>query len=141
MCVYDVLSLIQSSAAELLADGAHIEQLVLDNKTTHAGQLKDLAEVDIPEVVDEAMTFLKQDGVELDMTANTEIVTVLVQQWLITYLCKRLLQLMTPEALVTNHKKLPNHYISHYLNQQSHFSLKGVIVSYHSNLVQEWSAK
>ena len=46
-----------------------------------------------------------------------------------------------PKALVTNHKKLPNHYINHYLNQQSHFCLKDAVVGYHGNLVQEWNPK
>ena len=114
--------------------------MILDYKTMYAGQLKDLAEADIPDVIDEAMIFLKQAG-EPEATANTELVTVILQQWLVVYLCKRLLQLMTPEALVTNHAKIPGHYISHYLNQQSHFSLKDVVVSYYSNIVQEWSAR
>ena len=112
-------------------------QMFLDNKALYADQLRDLAVADIPHVVDEALTYLKQDE-ELHMSANTELVTGLLQQWLVMYLCKRLLQLMTPEALVTNHEKLPNHYISHYFNQQSHFSLKDTIVRYYSNL---WSPK
>ena len=133
-CTYCVL---QSSAAELIADGAHLEQLFLDNGSTYADQLRDLAVPNMPAVVDGALIYLKQDE-ELNMPASTELVTELLQQWLVMYLCKRLLQLMTPEALVTSQKKLPNHYISHYLNRQSHFSLKDLIVSYYSNLMQEW---
>ena len=135
-----VLSLTQSSTTELLADGAHLVQMILDNNAAYAGQLDKLTETSIPVVVDEALISFKQHK-ELNMSANTELVAGILQQWLINYLCKRLLQLMTPEALVTNHKKLPNHYINHYLNQQSHFCLKDAVVGYHGNLVQEWNPK
>ena len=104
-----------------------------------AVQLEDLTEVDIPDVVNTALFSLKQDR-KMALGSNRIVITVL-QQWLVIYLCKRLLQLMTPEALVTNCKMLPIHYKDHYLNHQSHFSLKNVINKYHSDLIQEWNCR
>ena len=37
------------------------------------------------------------------------------------------MQLMTPEALVLNRKKLPVSYIINYIKYQKHFSLKSLI--------------
>ena len=106
------------------------------------GELQSLEERMIPKIVDDAIQPLKQ-GTEqsLVLAGSTELVVAVLQQWMISYLCKRLLQLMTPEALVTNHKKIPSHYISHYLNCQSHFNLKDLIVRFHSNVTQEWNPR
>ena len=57
---------------------------------------------------------------------NVLIIAVL-QQWLVRYLVKRLMQLMTPEALVLNQKKIPHSYLVDYLTYQHHFSLQEVI--------------
>ena len=57
---------------------------------------------------------------------NVLIITIL-QQWLVRYFVKRLMQLMTPEALVLNQRKIPHSYLVNYLIYQHHFSLKEVI--------------
>ena len=63
------------------------------------------------------------------ITSEIKFVVAMLQQWLVMYLCKKLMQLMTPEALLTNHKKIPTHYISAYLTHQTHFSLRQLIDS------------
>ena len=73
-----------------------------------------------------AVIYLEEDQ---KVTSEIQFVIALLQQWLVMYLCKKLLQLMTPEALLNNHKKIPTHYISTYLSQQTHFSLKRLIES------------
>ena len=72
-------------------------------------------------------------GSNPDTTCKTVI--AFLQQWLITYLCERLVQLMTPETLVINHKNIKSYYIDVYLNLQHHFSLKDLICDFHSALL------
>ena len=57
----------------------------------------------------------------------------LLQQWMIRCICKRLMQIMTPEALVLHHKSLPSSYIRNYLQCQHHFNLKNLISHYLSS--------
>ena len=63
------------------------------------------------------------------ITSEIQFMITLMQQWLVMYLCEKLMQLMTPEALLTNHRKIPTHYISTYLSHQTHFSLRRLIKS------------
>lgn len=55
------------------------------------------------------------------------LVISVLQQWLVRYLCKRLMQLMTPEALAIHHHHIPTSYCVNYLLHQVHFSLKELI--------------
>ena len=50
-------------------------------------------------------------------------------QWLAVYMCKRLLQLMTAEALTLARRRLPRWCVDCYLSYQNHFSLKDLIDS------------
>ena len=59
----------------------------------------------------------------------------LLEQWLVRYLCKRLTQLMTPEALILRRRKIPSSYLASYLTFHTHFSLKELTMKYHSILV------
>ena len=56
------------------------------------------------------------------------VVAVLVQ-WLVRYLCKRLMQMMTSEAICLYHKKIPSSFVQCYLEHQTHFSLKDTIAN------------
>lgn len=56
------------------------------------------------------------------------VVTVLVQ-WLVRHLCKRLMQMMTSEAICLYHKKIPSSFVQGYLEHQTHFSLKTTIAN------------
>ena len=48
-------------------------------------------------------------------------------QWLVRYLCRRLIQLLTPEALAVHLYKIPKVYVQGYLKIQVHFSLKNLV--------------
>ena len=76
----------------------------------------------------EAMVVLRSKD-DQKITCEIQFVIALLQQWLVMYMCKKLMQLMTPEALLVNHKKIPTHYISAYLTHQTHFSLHHLIDS------------
>ena len=59
------------------------------------------------------------------------LMLALLQQWLVRYLCKRLMQLMTSEAFILNRNVLPSSYLENYISFQAHFSLKKLILKYH----------
>jgi len=61
-------------------------------------------------------------------------VVALLQQWLVRYLCKRLMQLMTSEAFILYRNTLPSSYLKNYLSFQAHFSLQKLILNYHRAL-------
>ena len=62
------------------------------------------------------------------------LVVTLLQQWLVRYLCKRLMQLMTSEAFILNRNVLPSSYLENYISFQAHFSLKELILKYYQAL-------
>ena len=94
-----------------------------------SGVYKKLMQLEsLESTVSTAMAVLHSNE-DLRITTEIQFVIVLLQQWLVMYLCKKLMQLMTPEALLTNHRKIPTHYISSYLSHQTHFSLRRLIES------------
>ena len=116
--------------------------MLSQNNTLLADTFHKLDESNVPELLQSALSILKQQEPSQQPTdSNNTLVHVLFQQWLVTHLYKRLLQLMTPEALITNHKKIPPHYISHYLNYQCHFNLKDLLVRYHTEMEQELNSR
>ncbi len=62
------------------------------------------------------------------------IVVSLLQQLLVRLFTKRLMMLMTTEAVILNRKKIPPTYLENYLCYQAHFSLKKIITNCHSAL-------
>lgn len=64
-----------------------------------------------------------------EVSANACLMISVMTQWLVRHLCKRLMQLMTSEALCMYHRKVPTSFIQAYLNHQHHFSLKGLLES------------
>ena len=58
----------------------------------------------------------------------------LLQQWLVRYLCKRLMQLMTSEAFILYRNVLPSSYLENYISFQAHFSLQKLILKYYLDL-------
>ena len=52
----------------------------------------------------------------------------ILQQWLIRYLCKRMMQILTPEGMAVHYRKIPRSYREVYFKQQEHFSLKNLAV-------------
>lgn len=60
------------------------------------------------------------------------LVISLLQQYIVRHLCKHMMQLMTPESLISNRKKIPSSYIENYLVHQKHFSFKDLLVKHFS---------
>ena len=94
-----------------------------------SGVYKKLVKLESFETLASAAMALLLSKEDQKITPETHFLIVLLQQWLVMYLCKKLMQLMTPEALLTHHKKIPTHYISTYLVHQSHFNLRQLINS------------
>ena len=100
-------------------------------------EFKDIiAEIDQEEAaasVDEALQVLHcapapdESQRRIEALTDSCVVISLLQQWIVRYLCKRLMQLMTPEALAIHHCKIPTNYCENYLMHQVHFSLKQLL--------------
>jgi len=67
---------------------------------------------------------------EIVVTDDISLIFRLLVQWFTHYLCKTLMQLMTPEALALLHRRIPEAYIWSYLVIQEHFSLKRFLSNY-----------
>ena len=65
---------------------------------------------------------------------------LLLQQWLVRHLTKRMMQLMTLEAFTEHRSKIPYSYLESYLSHQSHFSLSSLIERYLKGLASKWCA-
>ncbi len=70
----------------------------------------------------------------IDVTPEGCLVIALLQQWLVRFLTKRLMQMMTSEALILHRNKIPFSYLKNYLNFNTHFSLLNVVESYHQTV-------
>lgn len=79
---------------------------------------------------------LHAQGEEEKVGVSPEVclVVAVLEQWLVRYLCKRLTQLMTCEALILHRRQIPSSYIVNYLACQAHFSLRDLLGRYHSVL-------
>ena len=129
-----LLLCIQHLPKEYEEDAKHVIMLVCE-EPTFDGCWKMLEVSQIPLAVNKMLAhLLLPPDKSQNPDDDTSFVTAVLLQWLVTYLCKKLIQLMTPEALLNNHKKIPSHYISAYLNHQNHFSLKEVVRKYQSCL-------
>ena len=135
-----VIIIMQTDPCELNDDGTHMLQLFEKHDPSLSKTLEELKDSDItPNMIEDAFIVFKDEKRKL--TKQNELVLSIFKQWLMTHLCKRLMQLMTPEALITYHNKLPNHYISHYLNFQSHFSLRVLITRFHEKVKLELQSR
>ena len=86
-------------------------------------------------VIDEALDALHHgpESTEKDALLMFELhtdalmVIAVLMQWLLSYVCKRLMQLVPPEAIPVHCSGIPTVYIKNYLVFQEHFSLKKLI--------------
>ena len=102
--------------------------------------LKELQPSEIESSVNEAIQVLMHKdslgGTGALFMPETPVVISIFQQWIIRYMCKKMLQIMTPEGLAMHYKNIPQSYREVYLNSQEHFCLKD-IVSFHMKLLEE----
>ena len=90
-------------------------------------ELNDLATA--RQAVLSAFNTLQRDPVDSSqsLAPASQLMRSLLVQWLVRYLCKEVMQLMTPEALVLHERQIPASYIHNYLIYQKHFSLIDLI--------------
>lgn len=126
---------------ELEPDTFHVFELILTDKKFE-GILQSLTHTQAMQAVVEAFNILytapapsqEHDGAQLDLTPEGCMVVALIQQIFVQLLTKRLMNLMTTEAVILNRNKIPYRYLEHYVNNQAHFSLKDAITKYHAAL-------
>ena len=123
---------------ELERDVDHVCNLIMCDPKFE-GTLKNMKRRDIARAaVSEAFNLLFSapgpGGDQLDLTPDACMVIAILQQLLIRLLTKRLMNLMTAEAVILNRKKIPYSYLGHYISNQAHFSLKDMIKNYHRAL-------
>lgn len=143
--LFEFLFYIQFTREELLSDVKHVMQLV-SRDSQFAGQLSSLTNEEVLVAVPEALQGLyhSKKGGRTDLSINACMVIsgifygyyhhhyyyvyfVVFLQWLVRHLCKRLMQLMTTEALTARYRTLPHPYTECYLKDQSHFNLHALI--------------
>ena len=98
--------------------------------------MKDLTHYAAAQAIPEAINVLHSDvvpdqGGHLDVSPEGCLIIALLQQWLVRHLCKRLMQLMTSEALILHRNRIPFSYMRNYLNFHTHFSLQNLVEKYH----------
>lgn len=96
-------------------------------------------EVPVDDAVSEAFRMLntpdsEQRSLRQGMSPHACMVVSILVQWFVRYLCKRLIQVMTPEALTIHRGKIASTYITNYLQFQVHFSLKTLISTFFRTL-------
>ena len=119
----------QFTREELAADAECVMQLVARD-SQFAGQLSVLTCEDVLVAIPEALNGLYHSSSKdrrTDLSINACMIISVFLQWLVRHLCKRLMQLMTTEALTTRYRTLPHRYTESYLKYQSHFNLQALI--------------
>ena len=153
-------------------DANNIIDLLTNTGSTFSGIAKDLKNHDtttISQWITEALNwiYLEKDLPNINMTNQSEndnskplgasdgacLVTAVVVQWILRFMCKKLMQLMMPESAILNRKYfmsliylcisflicrcIPVSYLETYLNYQTHFSIKELIKK-QSEMLAQW---
>ena len=133
-CAYVSIRNKQYSEDELKSDVEHYLELIGSDKTFKK-EFQEMEKNSILGAIDGALSLLyyRQDP-NLSMLELPEVyldscmVISLLQQWLTNHLCKKMLQVIKPEALLVHYKELKHH--QHFLRsytKQGHFCLKELI--------------
>ena len=96
------------------------------------GLMKNLEHEEVTRAIPEAINALySENGGLVDISSEGHLVIALLKQWLVRHICKRLMQLMTPEAFILRRTIIPFSYMKNYLNFHAHFSLKNLVDKYY----------
>ena len=132
--LFNVFYFPQFSVEETKCDAEHLFSLVLSSNPDFKGvmgtEMKDPVSARV--AVISALDTLLRGHTDSTYAAYavapaTQLIRSLLIQWLVRHFCKRLMQLMSPEALVLHERQIPASYIHNYLTYQKHFSLKDLI--------------
>ena len=125
--------LFQCSLEELTLDAQQVSYLVCSDPEFQ-GLLQNITPQGVVQGVADAMQKLHeapspQGGNVPSVGLSPEgcMMVAMAVQWLVRHLCKRLMQLMTPEALTVHRMNIASSYLVNYLKHHSHFSLKVLI--------------
>lgn len=127
---------LQYSDEEMLLDANEVFALVLRD-SEFDGHFSRLGLDDILPAINEALHALyhtippctHSQEVTVEVSTKACMVVSVLTQWLIRFLVKQMMQLITSEAVCMHHRKIPPSYIQNYLNHQHHFSLKSLLQS------------
>ena len=125
---------------ELQEDAAHISRIIqFEAKLNVSDLLNFMTHEDVREAITEAFNFLYSlpgpgEGDEMFIKPESCMVIIFIQQMLVLFLTKRLMKLMTTEAIIIHHKQFPPFYLEQYLGSQAHFSLQDTIATYNGAL-------
>ena len=124
---------LQYSVAELQSDANQLFDAILKEDHEFSQVVTEIQHENALAVVDEALHVLfhgphpnKKDA-PIEIYVDACFVMSLLLQWLVRYLCRRLIQLLTPEALAVHLFNIPIVYVQSYLKLQEHFSLKNLV--------------
>ena len=119
---------LQLSVEEVEEDANYIFKMVLQNPEFERA-LAGINHENIAVVIDEALDVLHQptDADNLEVHTDALMVIAVLMQWFVSYLCKKLMQLVPPEAIPVHCSGIPTMYIRNYLEFQEHFSLKELV--------------
>ena len=127
--------LTQVSQEELKADEEVILNQLLLKNSKFAGILKAITTIkQANQYIHDAFSFLVCPPSAHDLSIGSCFVVSLAQEILIYVLIRRVLQVMTAEAIILHQKEIPTAIRDHYLRFQSHFSIKGIITKYLSTI-------
>ncbi len=128
---------LQYPKSEMEMDAAHVFNLIVPNPKFE-GLLRNLRHSEAMQAVTDAFNLLHSapgsqvKGGRLDLPPSGCMVIALLQQVLVRLFTKKLINLMTTEAIILNRNTVPHSYLEHYLANQAHFDLKEVIDNYHT---------
>ena len=131
VCVFEC-HIFQCSSEELKLDAQHVSSYVCADPE-FKGLLQTLTPQRAGLAVAEAMQKLHDapppqgNNPNVGLSPEGCAMVAMAVQWLVRYLCKRLMQLMTPEALTIHRMGISSSYLVNYLRHQSHFSLKKLV--------------
>ncbi len=138
--------LVQYSDDEVRADTAEVMEIImLDSE--FSGQVLRLMSMESKTEVTQVIHNAVKDALDLlhyaktldvpSTSANACMVISMLTHWLVRYLCKRVMQLMTSEALCMHHRRIPASFIQSYLNHQHHFSLRELLETQSKKLEEQ----
>ena len=113
-------------------DVNHLYEIIL-NDPEFTGVIPELKHESIPALIDEALHVLHYGPEPGDkdtpfyIYTDALMVIAVLMQWLVSYLCTQLMQLMTPEAVAVHCNHIPTAYIQKYLKVQQHFNLTDLV--------------
>ena len=115
-------------------DAEHIFHMISCSNDSEFQRILDQIDLNnIVSIVDEAFHWLYNGPHPTDTKATMEmytdacVVITFLLQWLVMHLSKRLMQLLSPEALVIHNQEIPRHYSKYYMKSQEHFHFQRMV--------------